>query len=64
MPSPIDVYARQVLDAIGEGLSENDQLWLSQHFAGLPAYLKSDHGRKVMAVVVDCYRASMKAVKA
>ena len=64
MSSPIDAYARELLDAIGEGLSENDQLWLSLHFAGLPGYLRSDHGRKVMAVVMDCYRASMNSAKA
>ena len=50
-------YALELLYAIGSGLSKEDQEWLSAHLAGLPNYLRSAKGAKVMASVVRCYRA-------
>jgi len=53
-------YAQELLESVGSGLSENDQIWLSKHLMGLPDYLRTQEGAKVMGLVIDCYRASLK----
>jgi len=50
-------FAMELLYAIGAGLSKEDQVWLSGHLTGLPGYLRSAEGAKVMASVVRCYKA-------
>ena len=52
-----ELYALDLLQAIGSGLSEADQEWLSRHLASLPGYLRTPEGAKVMTSVVNCFRA-------
>lgn len=52
-----ELYALELLQAIGSGLSEADQEWLSQHLPQLPQYLRSREGSQVMTSVVKCFRA-------
>jgi hypothetical protein len=51
------LYALELLQAIGSGLSEADQEWLSRHLATLPEYLRTKEGARVMTSVVNCFRA-------
>lgn len=52
-----EFYALDLLQAIGSGLSEADQEWLSKHLNALPGYLRTSEGAKVMTAVVNCFRA-------
>lgn len=53
----VEIYAVNLLVAIGSHLDEEDQEWLSAHLSGLPDYLSSPEGGKVMSAVVNCYRS-------
>jgi hypothetical protein len=57
-----EIYALALLTSIGKALDEEDQEWLSAHLSQLPEYLASPEGGKVMASVVNCYRAHMQYV--
>jgi len=51
------LYALQLLQAIGAGLSEADQEWLTAHLRTMPDYLRTKEGAQVMSAVVNCYRS-------
>ena len=52
-----ELYALELLQAIGSGLSGADQEWLSRHLPALPTYLRSKEGAQVMTSVVKRFRA-------
>jgi hypothetical protein len=51
--------ALQLLDALGSGLTQEQQIWLLNNLDKLPPYLKSKEGGEVMRAVIDCFRTSI-----
>lgn len=49
-----------ILRAMGEVLPHDDQLWLRDNLAGLPAFLASEDGRGVVELMVESYRKTVK----
>lgn len=46
-----------LLSAIGENLSQDDQVWLSSNMEGLPDFLRTQEGKDVIDFVMESYKS-------
>jgi hypothetical protein len=45
-----------LMTAIGAGMSEDDQRWLSTKLNGLPAFLQTSEGKEIIALTLEAYK--------